>query len=391
MNRTLRHQIAAVFLGISLIACPLLAADPQALQPKTTPQGDLLDQGLWWMYHLRYDKAHELFNQFATENPKNPAGYFHMAASDWWHLAQDFDFELPEIEQRFYLNADKAIEAAKSTVKESKDPKVKALAYLYWGGAEGLRGRWLVAKKHWVKAYFAGKNGEHFLRLAIKEDPELYDAYMGLGIYDYFTDTLPGAVGVLSGLFIRGDRVRGLKELELAIEKGRHARVESKIFLIEIYTSEENADAKALPLAEELHREFPLSPAMHLAKVMCLYGMKNWEPMMAAAEDFKKKSEAETPLYTKKGVRPALYCLGVGSLWGRHDMDAAFKYFNDILDQGIDTSRWVTFAYLRRGQIYDRRGEREKALADYKKVLERKNFWGAHREARRGLEKAYQG
>jgi len=59
--------------------------------------------------------------------------------------------------------------------------------------------------------------------------------------------------------------------------------------------------------------------AMHLAEVMCLYSMKDWEPMMKEAESFRQKSESESPWFTKKGVRPALYCLGAGSLWGRND------------------------------------------------------------------------
>ena len=32
--------------------------------------------------------------------PKDPAGYFYKTAADWWQLAQQFDRQLPEIEQR---------------------------------------------------------------------------------------------------------------------------------------------------------------------------------------------------------------------------------------------------------------------------------------------------
>ena len=134
---------------------------------------------------------------------------------------------------------------------------MKALAYLYEGGAEGLKGRWLVTQKVWVKAYFRGKSGNHFLRKAVELDPELYDAYMGLGIYDYFTDTLPGVQGVLAYLFIHGDKDHGLKELQLAIDKGQRARVEAMVFLTEIYMAEEKTPEKAFPLAEALHKEFP--------------------------------------------------------------------------------------------------------------------------------------
>src|SRR5213079_660888 len=107
------------------------------------------------------------------------------------------------------------------------------------------------------------------------------------------TDTLPGVQGVLAALFIHGDRKRGLQELQWAIEKGRHARVEAQFFLIEIYTFEENAPAKARELAHDLRKEFPQSPAMHLAEVMALFQMQEWDAMAAEAKSFLEKSERE--------------------------------------------------------------------------------------------------
>src|SRR5262249_11615258 len=151
---------------------------------------------------------------------------------------------------------------AQALAESTEDPKVKAKAYLYWGGAEGMKGRLLVTQKSWVAAYFRGKAGNSYLRKAVALDPELYDAYLGLGIYDYFTDTLPGVQGVLAYLLIHGNKKRGLEELHTAIDKAPHARVEAMMFLIEINMSEENQPEKALPLAKKLHQEFPQSPFM---------------------------------------------------------------------------------------------------------------------------------
>src|SRR5262249_27221691 len=159
-------------------------------------------------------------------------------------------------------------------------------------------------------------------------------------------DTLGGVQKALAALLIHGDKKRGLEELQLAIDKGERSRVEATIFLIEIYTSEEDTPEKALALTHPLRKEFPQSPAMHLAEIMALYEMKSWEPMMAEAEKFLKLSREESPYYAKAGTRPALYCLGTGELWGHHNQEKALSYFNEILSQEIDSSRWVTFAYL---------------------------------------------
>ena len=74
----------------------------------------------------------------------------------------------------------------------------------------------------------------------------------------------------------------------------------------------------------------------------------------------------------------------MGELFGRHDTDLAMAYMTQLL-KAVDSSRWVSFAYLRRAEIYDLRGDREAALRDYRTVLARPDFWGSHEEAQRYL------
>jgi tetratricopeptide (TPR) repeat protein len=353
------------------------------------PSGTALEQGLWWLYHLQYDQARKLFIQHTEANPKDPAGYFYKTAADWWQLAQQFDKDLPDIRARLEKDYQATVQVAEELLKSTDDPQIKAQACLYMGGAQGLKGRWLVTQKQWVKAYFLGKNGHKMLKRALKYDPTLYDAYLGLGIYDYFTDTLGGAQKVLAALLIRGDRQRGLKQLQWAIEKGQHARVEAMMFLIEIYTWEEDTPEKALPLAEALHREFPKSPAMYLAELIEYYELKRWDKVKTTAQDYLERSQQETPYYTRDGVFPAWYCLGIAALWGERDREKCGMYMDRILREDEPTSRWVTFAHLRRGQVYDLQGEREKALKSYKEVLSRPNFWGSHHEARTYLKQPF--
>ena len=217
--------------------------------------------------------------------------------------------------------------------------------------------------------------------------PTQYDAYMGLGIYDYFTDTMSGVQAVLAALLIHGDRVRGLRELQIAIDKSAHARVEAMTFLIEIYNAEEHTPAKALPLAEELHKEFPQSPAMHLMLMSTLYVMKDWDAMLPEAKEILERSEKEVPWYTPQTIRAAQYCIGVGLLYGKHDLAGASEQFDKILTGTIDEwNCWVTFALLRQGQIYDLRGERDKAMVNYRQVLSRLDTWDTHKEASQYLK-----
>ena len=62
---------------------------------------------------------------------------------------------------------------------------------------------------------------------------------------------------------------------------------------------------------------------------------------------------------------------------------------NQIVSEGESSSRWLTFAYLRLGEVYDLKGDRQKALEYYNKVLARPHFWGSHREARQYLKEPF--
>ncbi len=382
----LKRTLVLLTAWASFIAVPPARAQ---ITPQLEPSGSALEQGLWWLYHLDYAKARELFNQYTTTHPKDPAGYFYKTAADWWQLAQQFDADLPEVRKRLEEDYQATVKVAGELMHSTKDPKLQAQACLYSGGAQGLKGRWLVTQRAWVKAYFLGKNGHKLLKKSLKLDPELYDANMGLGIYDYFTDTLPGVQKVLAALLIRGDRKRGLQELQIAIDKGQHARVEAMMFLIEIYTWEEKTPEKSLPLSAALHEEFPKSPAMMLAHIMNLYAAKQWGPLETLSKDYLERSQKEVPHYKYEGVFPARYCLGISALWGRQDTDTCMRYMQEIIAEDTASSRWVTFAHLRMGQIYDIRGDREKALASYKTVLRRPDFWGSQNEANHYTKKPF--
>ncbi len=350
---------------------------------------DALDKGLWWLYHAQYDKARESIAVHIQDHPKDPAGYFYLTAVDWWHLAQEIEYTYPEIQARMKENSQKTIETAERLFASSKDPKVKARACLYSGGAEGLWGRWLVTQKEWVDAYFAGKRGQKKLKQALKFDPELYDAYLGLGIYDYYTDTLSGMQAFVAFLLIRGDKERGLLELQRAMDKGERSQVEAMFFLVEIFTSEEGTPERALPLADALHKKFPQSPIMHLMEVSTLYTMKNWNAMLPEAEDFLKKSESETPWYTRHYINGARYCMGVAKLNGKKDFDGAEKDFGKIIAEADPKSRWGYFAQLRLGHIYDLRKDREKALAAYQVAKSGPDIWGLHHEAEKYIDEPF--
>jgi tetratricopeptide (TPR) repeat protein len=134
---------------------------------------------------------------------------------------------------------------------------------LYDGFAYALRARLDGLHDRDLATARAGKKMRAHLLRALELDPSLTDAYLGVGIYNYFVDTLPGIVKILS-VFIMlpgGSRTEGLHQLQLCAEKGELASPEAKFYLAKDYSrNSERQYQKSMRLFGELQQEFPHNP-----------------------------------------------------------------------------------------------------------------------------------
>jgi hypothetical protein len=58
----------------------------------------------------------------------------------------------------------------------------------------GLLARWEAITGHWHAAYRHGRQAFKAQQKAIEINPAQYDAYLGVGIFHYYTATLPAGV-----------------------------------------------------------------------------------------------------------------------------------------------------------------------------------------------------
>ena len=125
---------------------------------------------------------------------------------------------------------------------------------------------------------------------------------------------------------------------------------------------------------------------MHINEINALYATKNWQEGMLEAKNFIEKCEKDSPFYPRSGRPKGYYYAGTGALFGNKDADQCLSYMNRIISEEKESSQWVSFAYLKRGQAYDVLGKRDLAKADYKTVLSRKDVWGSHKDAAKSLK-----
>jgi tetratricopeptide (TPR) repeat protein len=99
---------------------------------------------------------------------------------------------------------------------------------------------------------------KHLLR-CLELDPQMADAYLGLGLYNYYVDTLSAMAKVLR-FFMGipgGDKKVGLHQLEIASTKGELTRVEARFNMARSLRNYDFDYARAEKAAAPLVAEYP--------------------------------------------------------------------------------------------------------------------------------------
>jgi tetratricopeptide (TPR) repeat protein len=268
-------MLKVVVLATSILALSLAPAGPAPARsdhPNDEDDRHYAARGVVMMMDGDLDGAVEVFHQIEQKDPESPLGYVLEANATWWkiyyvsaNLTDPDVFDVANMEATPYdshfEDVDRvAIHKAEDRIHRHDD---LSRSLLYEGFAYALRARLDGLHDRDLATARAGKKMRSLLLQALDLDPSLSDAYLGVGIYNYFVDTLPGIVKFLS-VFIGlpgGSRAEGLQQLQLCAEKGELVRPEAKFYLAKDYTrASEKQFAKSMALFAELQQEFPRNP-----------------------------------------------------------------------------------------------------------------------------------
>lgn len=198
--------------------------------------------------------------------------------------------------------------------------------------------------------------------------PELHDTDVVLGVHDYILGSLPGVHRFF--LFfagVRGSRERGLGYFEEAARKGEFLSTYGQILLVVACIREQRLD-RAAALLEDLHRRYPRNPvfALELARLD-----REGEKYAEATEVCHALlAELTAHPHNPRVVGPEDALLELGLIEAATgETPRALESLAEV-DRVPDANPRVRArALLERGKLFDRLGEREKALAEYGKVI----------------------
>ena len=276
-----------VGLWVLVLALSVCGGRNALAQPPADDENRALGRhGLDLMMDGDLDGAIAVFKEIQRTNPESPVGYLLEADATWWRIYYstanlvDPDVfaatDLPSTPYDGHFEDLLNITITKSDARIKHNQDV-ARSYLYAGMAYALRARLAGLRDKDLPTARAGKKMRTLLLKALELDPRLTDAYLGVGIYNYFVDTLSAVVKILRW-FIGlpgGSRLEGLKQMQLAAEKGDLTRAEAKFYLAKDYSRQnERQFERSMQLFRELEREYPHNPLwpMLIASLQCRMG-----------------------------------------------------------------------------------------------------------------------
>ncbi len=377
MKRMISALLVALFCTL-----PVLGAQPNPFKISDDLDAKIRE-GLHDLYNLDFDQAERVFVALKPQQNDHPMIAFGLTSVHWWRLSVYVLENDPKESAEFLKSVEECIEVSKRKI-DAGDPTGEG--WLTLGGAEGLLGRWQAANRKWMSAYFKGKGAHKHLQESLDANPAMYDAYMGLGIFDYYIATLPRFVRILGFLGQTGDKQLGLKELEKAADKGNYASIPAKLFLVNIYSSLEKEPKKAIVVLNRLREEFPVSPFIHMLTVVAMYNHGTPEELEAQAQEFVKRVDNGT--YRKEFATQADFAMGLTAFKGRQ-WQTAVTEFDKGIAAGTVKDPFFTWSFLYKGYALDVLNRREEAKACYREVLSHIRRWGAHDNAESRLKKSF--
>lgn len=246
----------------------------------------ILLKGIAASFKENYPFAESSFNLIIQMAPQDPAGYFFKAAL---YQAQMVDYESDFKEKDFYENVNLAKLYAQERIKKEKKD---AWAYLILGNSYGAKGLYDARKGNWWSGLNNGFSAKSALKEALKYDPDLYDAYVGLGSYHYWASIVTKAFWWLP--FIGDHREEGMKEMKLAYEKSIFSSDAAANGLVWIYIQEKKLPF-AIDLAQQMQFKYPEGKSFLWALAQAYYEKRDWNNALSKYQELLEKIETTKP------------------------------------------------------------------------------------------------
>jgi len=304
-------------------------------------------QGLEQSYHFKWEKAEETFKDIIKKYPERPEGYHYLSGIYVWYYLSSKDKNELNI---FTAYSDTAIEKGLELLDQ--DSNSDTLLYLL-GSNYSYRAIAFAAAENYLDAVWAGKKSNSYLEEAIEINPEKYDAYLGLGLYNFAAGQTPGAFRwVLKLAGIGGDKELGIKYLKLAADEGTYCKTEAQYYYSQVIPD----SVEGMKYLTKLVNKYP----ENLLFKYSLASLNIKERKLNAAEKILRKIVDYDNEKFLQVVAFSNFLIG-DVFYKKNQFDSAIVHYKKFLETTPDND-YTGIASFRLGVSYEISGLRDSAV-----------------------------
>ncbi len=393
-----RHLTLILFLLVLVCGPELKAQELRDTQFMQRAQAGFAD-----IFNMDYDKARQAFIALGRDYPQHPAPSLYLASIHWLEemvRRQDLslnrfiapgyftgktDQGMPSQERAaFFSSLQKCQDLAKANLR--RNPRDMDARY-FLATSYGLRASFAITIDHGLREAFSNGNKAYSsTKKLVEENPEYYDAYLTLGVYEYIVGSIPWYLKWMAFIIgAHGSKQDGLEHLKLASEKGQYVKNEAQLVLM-VLDVRERRFAEAFEIAQNLNTKFPRSflLALNHAQILRMSGRR--EQALALLLEIEKRTEAGEPNFNKLSLQVFRYNFGV-DLMSMGRLDAAEARFRSNISDKRTPMKEKALSHLYLGRLLERKGQKAEAAREFEIVLSLKDVDRSHNQAKQLLKK----
>jgi tetratricopeptide (TPR) repeat protein len=349
------------------------------------PPDPLENPGFQHFYNLEYDEALAAFTAQSAKDPGAPEPYNYIAQTILFRqmfksgalgtelIASANSFlKRPKMvfsaaDQKQFTDAVwNAINIAQARVKSN--PKDVAAIYSL-GVSHGVRANFDFMEKKWLDALSDASSARKLHTRVLELDANFHDARLIPGADEYVVGSLPRTYRLLTSVVgFSGDRAKGIQMLQTVAQSGRYNRFDAEALLSAIYRREKRP-ADAIAPINDLIQHFPRSYILRVELAEMYGDIGDRAKAMAAVDQMDELRRTGAPGFKALPEANIHYTRG-GVLMQFNDLDKACDELKIATTNAapMETS-YAGSAWLRLGQIYDLKGQRQQAVEAYRQAM----------------------
>ena len=262
----------SVLLGFTILVCiALISVRPALGEELAVPAA--AHEAVGKIYSGDFQAGVEVAREMEQAQSEHPLGYILEAEALWWKIwctSAEFKYGMTYARHRLKLSSDqpyldlatKASSLAEAEIARHDTAEMR----FYAGMGNALAARLYSLRGDNHGAARAGVHAREYLLRAVALDPQIADADFGLGLYNYYADTLSGIARILR-FFMGipgGNKQQGIRQLEHAMNDGVLTQTEARFYLAVNLHNYDHQYERALQLAAPLAGKYPSNPLFQL-------------------------------------------------------------------------------------------------------------------------------